>query len=597
MRFECPGCGEVTPDVVAEGGKPVYCTQCGRGYRFIYGFYHRYLYFVLNHPLLTYALLLVFALILSKSFPGGMKLLYLTFFTVFYWTVVRWVQRSHKYLEQLPTGPNAASVPAFTPPSPPAAGFPRPVSAVPRTPSPPPRRKSALRPGILVIGVFLLNLVLFPGALLFGAVSLTAIGDLLLDLIHGTGGGNELVRFLSGLNLDHFRAAVALYSLVVVFTSLFLLGINILAFSFVRARKGRGKELVLWSFVFWFLTTLLLGSQVVAGFHEIADWRRQEQEVQSGARGPYNLEIDARTQWKLLHAWRTRAEAANALAHYTRVLSGKQTFEKRHGWMIRGLAMELAVQVIKDQALAWDQVDEPRKASLLRHADEVCLLILKASRHDPDPAVRTCAVHSLRRVTNLPFKLPRCEHSVSDAILSPAESSQLQPMHLAALGSGEILLDESLGRLASDDADSRLSVERVGSVLRTFSSRDMRREIGLRLCRMYSATDRPEKRRKILEVSTYVETPSLIPIWIQGLKNGDDLRYRTLQGLYSVFRSTRLPEKLARVRRYYHRSSRQANRYNRSGFQATHLATAQDWLDFLKKHPGWANEGSKPVSR
>lgn len=61
MRFECPGCGEATPDVVAEGGKPVYCTQCGRGFRFIYGFYHRYLYFVFNHPVLTYALLLIFA--------------------------------------------------------------------------------------------------------------------------------------------------------------------------------------------------------------------------------------------------------------------------------------------------------------------------------------------------------------------------------------------------------------------------------------------------------------------------------------------------------------------------------------------------------
>jgi hypothetical protein len=589
MRFECPGCGESTPEVVAEGGKPVYCTQCGRGYRFIYGFYHRYLYFVFNHPFLTYSLLLIVALVMATSFRGPLKLLYLAFFTVFYWAALRWVQRSYRYLEQLPTGPAVAHAPAAVPPGRPA-GRPGPLREQVSAPPLAPVRDPGPRLSLFAVFVFVLNLCVFPVALFAGFASLTVVSDLLLDLIHGTGGGGDLVHVLASTDLTRLRAGVAVYFAVVILVTLFLLALNILAFSVVRAKRNRGKELVIWALVFWLVSTALLGSQLVSGIHLITGWQAQGKMVREDQAEAYNLDREPLPQWTLLHAWRGNAEPFMSLLVYTKVLDRTGvTYDRRHEWITRGLAIELGADVIRSQAAAWSESDAQRRKKFLECADEFCLRIIDVLKADPDPMLRETAERALRRLRTLPFELPRSEKRLVHDHLFPAGRtvSGGVPSFLE-FGRGDLAAARCLREVV--DRDSTLDAETAGAWLHGFGERT---DLAERLIVLYRQSTEPAVQHRILTAASFIASEESVPLIRDCLVLDGRTRYRSLQALYRIYRETRLPIELSRVKRYYRAYA--GSRYaDDPRYEKTHRLTARAWERFLACRPeaAWATSGA-----
>jgi hypothetical protein len=592
MRFECPGCGETTPDVVAEGGKPVYCTQCGRGFRFIYGFYHRYLYFVFNHPVLTFALLLIFALMLASSFRGPLQLLYLAFYTVFYWTVFRWVQRSHKYLETLPTGPDVARdsphAPKSAPPRPaPLTGARPPKTEPPLIAAPKvgvPVAPKTPRLSFFAVGAFILSLIVFPFALFAGFASLPAVTGLLLSLVHKTGGAGDFVDFLVDLDLASFRTVVAVYVFGVVLTSLFFLGLNILALSVVRSRKNRGKELVIWAFVFWFISTLLLGSQVVSGFHVMTDWQAQERMIQSSGPVPaaaFELRVPAIRQWTLMHAWRSNADPRKQLRFFRRVLDRDEVqYDRNHEWIPRGMAIRLGTDAIRDMARRSKESGASPSPTLITVADEFCLAVIKAMAEDPDRAIRRTAQHALMRLSSLPFELPNSEKRMTDKILSTPRRSARAYMsnYMINFGSGKSVLAKALQFLRSDEITHDPAW--LGSLLRNRNNQD---EVTASLTEMFKEADTPSARRRIILAAAAVQRErGLTPILVQGLQDRGEVRYRSLQALYRLFDRRRLPDDLRRVRQYYYRYRKDSRNFGGSKYESVHRATARGWISYLR---------------
>ncbi|MBN2490599.1 MAG: hypothetical protein JXQ29_07105 [Planctomycetes bacterium] len=572
MRLECPGCGESTPEVVAEGGKPVYCTQCGRGYRFVYGFYHRYIYFVFNHPFLTYSLLLVVALLFTaSSYRGSLKLLYLTFFTVFYWACLRWVQRSSRYLEQLPTGPGAVGPGAFPPRSLPG----RPAAAVHTVPV---RRDAGPRLSLFAVFVFLVNLCVFPLALLAGLASLGLASELLLDLVHSVGWGPELVRALAATDLPRLRTGVAIYFTAVLLTALVLFALNILAFSVVRARRHRGKELVVWALVFWLVSTALLGAQLASGIHLITGWQAQARMVRDGEELALNLDREPLHQWTLLHAWRGHAGPGEALLFYTKVLDRSVVYDARHAWMTRGLAMRLAAAVIRDQARAWSESDAERKARFVEQADDVCLRILAAlAEAPPDPALQETARDALRELGSLPFALPRSEKRLVEEHLFPATGRASSPPAAppADLGRGSLAVARCLQELV--DPASAVPAERLGALLAPFGDRD---DVLTRLLDLHREAARGSAGRRIVVAASFLASEKVIALLREALDGDRETRYRGLQGLYRIYERVELPVELARVRRYYVGPT--AGRYGPDpSYERIHRVTARAWQRFL----------------
>jgi len=577
MHFECPGCGESTPDVVAEGGKPVYCTQCGRGYRFIYGFFHRYLYFVFNHPILTYALLLVFALMLSRTFPGSQKLLYLVFYSVFYWTLLRWSRRTYKYLEPLPTGPLAA-------PHPPQHSPILPASPPPPKAGSPSRAEQASLPvqktrlPFFTVTVFLLNLLLFPAALFVGFVSLQAVAELLLDLIHGSGGGSDLIDFLSEMHLGHFREGIALYSVVVVLTSLFFLGVNILSLSVVRARQGHGKELVIWSFIFWIVSTLLMGSQIVSGWNMITDWQSQEKQILSKPDRALELATNPLSQWTQLHAWRRNPKPKLTLFFFENILNNKISVDHRYAWVTRGLAIDLASRTIRDIAIRWKVQPENQKSLDIARLDRICNLIIKDMETHPDRTIRNVAEKALHRLRRLPFRLPKSEARLIDSYLYHQKWPDFNVLKLTDFGSGKVALDKTVEMIASSET---IPIDRwIGPILRSFMDQN---EVAHRLSQTYEETESDEIQHNVLLATTFLKTKVAIPLILKGLEEGGTLRFKSLQALYDLFRNQRLPKDLSRVRRYYYQVRYSAKKFDTPKYDHVHKSTARVWKRYLSR--------------
>lgn len=579
MHFECPGCGEKTPDVTAEGGKPVYCTQCGRGYRFIYGFFNRQLYFVFNHPLLIYFLLLIFAVNLSSAFPGSQRLLYLMFFTGFYWFLLRWARRSHRYLEPLPTGPLASP----HPPSPVLT----PATHEPHEPGASPAHivqglAASMKSGLpfFVVAVFLLNLLLFPAALFAGFVSLQTVTGLLLDLIHGSGGGTDLIRFLSNMDLGRFRESVALYSVLVVLTSLFFLGVNILALSATRARKGRGKELVIWSFIFWFISTLLLGAQVVTGWNLITDWQYQERMVKNKPNNVLELGEDPLFQWTMLHAWRRNPKSGETLVFFDMILGDRIKSGESHGWVTRGLALSLASRAIRDQARLWKHQNEG-KGSRIQLVDRICGHMIKDLNTHPDPAVRKTAEKALQRLCRLPFEVPRSEHELVSLYLDPKARPAFNYLKLVEFGSGQVAMDRALAIMRVDEKD--LEDRWIGPILASFLDP---KEIADRLIRIHDEAASDRIRSRVLHAMTHLRTVVAVPMIMKGLNEEmAGLRYKSLRALYKIYNRMDLPKDLYRVRRYYWSSYYHSKRFNSLRYKNIHRSTARLWQKYLTTHP------------
>lgn len=582
MRFECPGCGSATPFVTAEGGKPVYCAQCGRGYRFIYGFYHRYLYFVFNHPLLTYFLLFVFALVMARSFPGRLQLLYLLFYTVAYWATLRWAQRSHRYLQQLPTGPHAAPARPSSPgvfPQPQPVPMGMAVSPGPPTSPPPP---SEPRPSWLAVLVFLLNLALFPLALVLGTASLSAVNCLLLDLIDGLGGANQLIAFLGRTDLSGFRTQLGLYALGVLAVCVFFLALNIVAFSLTRGRPQRGRELVIWSLVFWLVSTLLLGSPVVSGLHLTTTWAAQERDVRLGSEQRFGLPADPLHQWTRMHAWAAAATPRESLHYFRMVLDREIPESGRHAWIARGLAVDLAARMIRSHAAAWNPEQARARAAFTTQADQVCEQIIRMLGRDGGGALGETALRALKRLGRLPIELPRSETLLAEQyLLAPQHAGYLRP-NLVNFGHGRIALDLLIGALLRSDAP--LPPPRVGELLRAV---DDQPALATRLLEAFEQTADPDAHRHILHAATMLNSPTseaIVPLLREALRTDGTLRYRAIQALYGIHRHARLPKSLERMKRFYapFRSPAASRRYDKPSYATTHRTTARLWLEFLQ---------------
>jgi len=383
---------------------------------------------------------------------------------------------------------------------------------------------------------------------------------------------------------------VAVYVFGVVLTSLFFLGLNILALSVVRSRKNRGKELVIWAFVFWFVSTLLLGSQVVAGIHVMTDWQAQERMVRSQGPVPaaaFELQVPAIRQWTLLHSWRSNADPRKQLRFFRRVLDrdGVQ-YDRTHEWIPRGMAIRLGTDAIRDMARRSKESGASPSPTQISVADEFCLAVIKAMDEDPDQAIRRTAKSALMRLYSLPFELPRSEKVMTEMMLStPRRSARSTYLsnYMINFGSGKSVLAKTLELLQSEPDPSSHDPAWLGALLRSRNDQD---RVAERMIELFREADTPKARRRIILAAASVQKRGLTPILVQGLQELGEIRYRSLQALYRMFNRRRLPDDLRRVRQYYYRYREDSRSFGGPKYESVHRTTARGWISYLRsRHP------------
>jgi len=434
---------------------------------------------------------------------------------------------------------------------------------------------------LFIVAVFLLNLLLFPAALFAGFFTLQTVAGLLLDLIHGSGGGYDFIQCLSDMDLGHFRQAVALYSVLVVLTSLFFLGVNILALSAARARQGRGKELVIWSFIFWFVSTLLLGAQVVTGWNLITDWQYQEKMVKNHPNKALHLGPEPLYQWTLLHAWRQNPNTRDTLSllFFDKILGNRIEVGESHAWVTRGLTLSLASKAIRDQAKLWKHQGK-EMGSRLQLVDSICGYMIKDLNTHPDRAIRKTAEKALQRLSGLPFELPRSEKTLVSLYLDPDARPTFNHLRLIEFGSGRVAMDRALALLEHEkDLEDRW----IGTILASFQDQ---KDLAGRMIRIYEETALDRTRTRVLHALTHLRTVVAVPLIMKGLnEERAGLRYKSLRALYKIYRRMDLPKDLYRVKRYYYSSYYHSKRFNSLRYKNIHRSTARLWQKYLTTHP------------
>lgn len=621
MKQQCPGCRDLTRDVRCEGGKPVYCTQCGRGYRFIYGFAQRYLYFVFNHPALTYLILLLFAMMHSASFPGRSRVFYLLFFSAVYWIGLNWVRRSQRYLEPLPTGPNAPPVaPRPVVAAPPPGGAP----AAKGSPAAKPRRSW------LAILALIANLLVFPVALAAGFASLPIATGLGLDLIHLGGEGSDLISIAEDLDFQAFRAAFFVYALVAALIVLGLLSLTAIAW-FAARRHGRsGREATVWGGAFLLVSTLLFASQIVSGMNVIADWRSQARVVREVTRGSataggadvHAYAEDPLYHWTLLHAWREEAPDTQALLFFERSIEGRVPGQVESGrpWLSRGLAMRLAADRTLEIARRWPRIDERQRTKIAAQVDACAMAMLTEYRDGVDASLRRAAWVGLRRLHDVPFALPRAESMLADVAFGEQwpDDVRRRLLSVGGVGDGRLMVDRAIQGLTvgspSRDAEARYiqvlrsASDRSGMIdalerIYTDGDRVARERVGRAACALAGRSPSNGKQRLIALLSRiHADDPAIVttldlvtaaarlrsrhtlPWMLDGLRAGGLARARANHALYETYRRSRLPRSLRGKRRYYYRAPSSLEQWDDRRIRLDE-AVAREWLREIQRRP------------
>ncbi len=620
MKQQCPGCRDLTRDVRCEGGKAVYCTQCGRGYRFIYGFVHRYLYFVFNHPALTYLILLLFAMMHSASFPGRARVFYLLFFSGVYWIGLNWVRRSQRYLEPLPTGPNAPPVePRAVAPAPPRAGA---------TPTP---QRTKPRRSWLAILALIANLLVFPVALAAGLASLPIATGVGLDLAHLGGEGSHLIATAEDVGLHEFRAGFMIYAVVAGLIVAGLLTLTLIA-SFAARRPGRsGREATVWAGAFLLVSALLFTSQIVSGMNVLRDWRTQARVVRDVTRGTataggadvHRFAEDPLYHWTLLHAWRDEAPDTQALLFFERTIEGRVEGQATSGrpWLSRGLAMRLASDRTREIVRRWPRIEARQREKVAAQVDACAVAMLTESRDGTDPALRRAALTALTRLRSVPFALPRAGAMLADIAFGEQwpDDVRRRIVSVGDLGADRVLANRAITRLATGAADSEEAQARCAIVLRAAKDRaaivdalervyddgdlDVRRRVGRIACRLAGRSSAEGTRRLVSLLSrihrddpTNVTTSDLVtaagklssrdtlPWLLDGIRQGGITRARANYALYRTYNVRGLSRTLRSKRRHYYRTPTSLDNWDDRRIRLDE-AVAGEWLREIRRRP------------
>jgi hypothetical protein len=268
MWFSCPTCRRDIDNLRGRSHLVVYCPGCGRGSRFKGGFWQGYLYAFLNHPILSYLLLMMFTIPNIRRMDQGRGFLFWIFSTAaFLWARSR-IQKSAGFVEPygaIPMDEAAGGVPPrVVPPAPPA-----PVTftagAAPPVPSRP--RVSFLA----VLSVLLSSALALWGLVLSLPVS-PEIPRTMADLLMEDLDGFHLAETIRNLTISDLKVAVTAIPFV---TGLALAGgfvLLLVARTVVKARGKAGGNLLGWSVFLLVLAGVLTASGTVTGLANVRRW-------------------------------------------------------------------------------------------------------------------------------------------------------------------------------------------------------------------------------------------------------------------------------------------------------------------------------------
>jgi len=388
MWFSCPTCRRDIDNLRGRSHLVVYCPGCGRGSRFRGGFWHGYLYAFLNHPILSYALLLFFAVPNFRRFHRGEAFLFWVFCTAaFVWVRSR-VQKRAAFVEPhgaIPVDEAAGGVPPrVVPPSP------TPAIVTTLAPPPPPRPR---------LSFLALLSVLVSGALALWGIVLSLpvspeIPRTLADLLMEDRDGFDLALTIRDLTFSDFKVMVTVIPFVTAIAlagGFILLGI---ARAVVKARGRIGGSLLGWSAFLLVLAGVLTASGVVTGVANVRRWNSLsrgaavEPDRAMEAMTRRILSDDTRFDERLVSLKATRelkpVEALIVLEQGIRV----------DDWLLSSVAMLESSRRIRLVARQGPEA----LASIESHMNDIFRTILATAPRGGSTALRTTAIHALGEV-------------------------------------------------------------------------------------------------------------------------------------------------------------------------------------------------------